>query len=395
MWEKSAESYSLAASAHEEMPIYSQNMARALEKAGDQSSATSAWQKAAQGFYKQQAWDDMNECIYRLRELGYDKTELDTLQALAAYSNGDVQNAFDILEKINKKGIKDSAAVYVYGLLLLNKDKRRSAIKAFKEATALAPETALYHYRLAESLFFIGDDCSAALAEALRLNPKDGWTLNLAANFCLNAAEKNYHNFLIISGELPFPQEEKAIYYFSQSALALPDEAIPCINLSQVFFKTGRLEEAIKALGDWPSKDGASANHLGNLYAASGQLEEALSMYEKALIIDEKANSFQNSIDYRTNYAAALIELGEYIKAEMQLAKALESGIDIRALMLMGDVLSELAEFSRAELAYRQALEMNPNDTIILKRLYDHYTMRRRYNDAQKIAERIKLLNKR
>ncbi|MBN2873706.1 MAG: tetratricopeptide repeat protein, partial [Spirochaetales bacterium] len=179
-WAKAASSYGVAARGEPTMPIYSRNYARALEKAGQPSDASAAWLAAARGFYEQGAWDDALECSARLRELGYDKVTLDSLEAMIDYGGGEPAKAEPVLARLFRKGLADAPASYVYGLILARRGKRTEAIKAFRQAASLEPERPLYRYRLAESLFMAGEPYQAELDAAIEAAPDDGWTLNLA-----------------------------------------------------------------------------------------------------------------------------------------------------------------------------------------------------------------------
>ncbi len=365
-WKEAALAYAKAAAGDPSMPLYARNHAMALEKSGDPVKASAAWLAAARGFYDQEAWDDTEDCSRRLRTLGFDRTMLDSLDALVSYGRGNKSTAEIILAKLFKKNKTDAPGSYIFGLILLEKDKRIEAIRAFKRAVELEPSRALYHYRLAESLFLSGQGCEEELQSAIALAPADGWTMNLAGQVRLSAGDA-----------------ENASIFFSKARQALPDEPVVVVNLSEALSALGRQDDALGILGDWPGRSAQAANRLGNIFSAEGRLTDAVSAYETACRIGEgKAET----VDYRINLAAALFELGELSAAEDSLRKALETRDDARALMLMGDLATEYGDFGRAEVSYRATLEREPGNPAVLVRLARHYLARGLHQKAETMA---------
>lgn len=376
-WTKAATAYGNAAENDPQMPIYARNKAMALENSADLVAASGAWLMAAKGFYEHEAWDEASDCSQRLRERGFDKSVLASLDGMIAYGRGDTKTAKATLARLWKSKRIDAPASYVYGLILTREGKRMEATEAFKHATGLEPERAIYRYRLAEALFLSGQDCKHELALALKAAPQDGWTLNLAGQTALAAGKTAL-----------------ASTYFTKAVAALPLEAVPAINLSQAYTSAGLHDEAIRHLEDWPQRSATAANRLGNALAAAGRIEEAASAYEKACTMgisgdDEDADP----LEYRVNLAAALLELGELSRAEESLRKVLEHREDARALLLMGDIVSQYGDLGRAEMAYRSALEIEPRNIAAMKRLANHYLFRNRYQRAESMAERLSALD--
>ncbi|PKL09732.1 MAG: hypothetical protein CVV51_02310 [Spirochaetae bacterium HGW-Spirochaetae-7] len=372
-WEKAAEAYGMAVAGDPTMPLYARNKAMALENHGDLGAAAAAWRAAAGAFYDQEAWDDAADCSRRLRQLGYEKTALDSLDGLVAYGRGDVRTAEAILGKLARKGVADAPASYIHGLILAARAKRAEATRSFRRAVELAPSVGIYRYRLAESLFVSGLPCDDEISAALETSPDDGWTANLAGQAALATGDA-----------------DRAAALFARAALAMPSEPVPAVNLSEALSATGRFEEAVAALGDWPLRSAAAANRLGNVHASAGNLKEAEAAYRKAC---ELGAAEPELPDYRVNLAAALIERGELAEAEDALRRAMEQRDDARAMMLMGDLTSEYGDFGRAELSYRAALQSEPGNPAILRRLADHYLGRRRWVQAEGIARSLEAVD--
>ncbi len=368
-WEKAAQAYGMAAAGDPAMPLYPRNRAMALENQGDLGAASAAWRAAAGAFYDQEAWDDAADCSRRLRQLGYDKAVLDSLDGLVAYGRGDVKTAEAILGKLARKGMADAPASYIHGLMLAARGKRAEATRSFRRAAELAPVVGIYRFRLAESLFLAGVPCAQEISDALEMAPGDGWTANLAGQAALAEGDAR-----------------KAADLFAKAAEVMPGEAAPAVNLSEALSAMGRVEEAVTALADWPERSAAAANRLGNVHAATGNLAEAEAAYRKAC---ELGASDPELPDYRVNLAATLMERGELAEAEDALRKAMEARDDSRAMMLMGDLTSELGDLGRAELSYRAALQRDQGNPAILRRLAAHYLGRRRWEQAEGIAKSL------
>lgn len=372
-WRKAADAYGRAASNDSAMPIYAHNTAMALEKCGDLPAASGAWLAAAKGFYAQQAWDDAEDCSRRLRELGFDKATLDSIDALVAYGRGDTQQSWSILSRLAKKGFPEAAAAYVYGVLLTGRNKRIESIKAFRRAVELEPSMPIYRYRLAESLWLSGQPCQTELAAALEAAPLDGWTMNLAGQVALQDGD--------VQG---------AADSFRQATQALPDEYVPAVNLSEALQRLGEPLQAKDILGTWPSRSAAAANQLGTILATVGDIEAASEAYRNACALNSREPFVA---DYHTNLAAALIQLEDYAEAENALRTVLELGDDPRAMMLMGDVCSAYGDAARTELSYRSALELEPDNALVIDRLARHYLSRRQHTLARQLAERLQPLD--
>lgn len=368
-WRKAADAYGNAATGDSAMPIYAHNAAMALEKCGDLQAASGAWLAAAKGFYAQQAWDDAEDCSMRLRELGFDKATLDSIDALVAYGRGDAQESWSILSRLARKGFPEAAAAYVYGVLLAERNKRPESVKAFRRAVELEPSVPIYRYRLAEALWLAGQPCQAELDDALAAAPDDGWTLNLSGQVALQ------------HGDAP-----GAAVLFRRAAQALPDRSEPVVNLSEALLRLGEPGQAREVLGTWPSRSAAAANQLGTMLATAGDLAAAVQLYRASCALNLKEVLV---VDYHTNLAAALIELGEYAEAEEALRRVLESSDDARALMLMGDVCAAYGDAARTELSYRSALELEPDNALVIDRLARQYLSRQRYLVAGQLAERL------
>jgi tetratricopeptide (TPR) repeat protein len=388
-WHEAALAYGTAARLDPAMPIYAMNAARTWEKAGDMHQAAAAWIQAAHGFFDQSAWEDAWDCAHRLKELKYDPAATESLEGRIAYGMGDFDTAEKLFARLARKRAIDAPASCLYGLLLARKGKLPAATTAFRTAVALDPAEGLYHFRLAESLMLgragqnpdQASEMADELAKAMELDPGFPWTHNLAGQLAME------HGSL-----------EEAAGCFRRAASGLPEAPEPAINLSAALAALGRHEEALAAVERLADSHSSAANQGGNVLALCNRLDEAEAWYRKAISLAGTGNRRRsgttgpmtgnpdNTPVYRTNLAAALIELGRLPEAQDELRHALESRMDARPLYLMGDIAQEFGDLPRAEAAYTSALELDPGNPGILKRLGAYYLMRQHYQRAEEMA---------
>jgi hypothetical protein len=155
------------------------------------------------------------------------------------------------------------------------------------------------------------------------------------------------------------------------------------------FFLGNRLDEALKILeaGRDADPEGLMANCAGNLLVRAGQFEGADKYYRKALIIAP------DNIEYLSNRASCLIEMGYYGEADKLLAQAHSREPSPEILELISYVAAKKGEFSRSESASLAALEMDPFYAPSLFSLGWLYSSAGRWDDMRDILERLEDLD--
>lgn len=352
-------------------PLYHYNAAKAWEKSGDKVHAALCWIDAARGFYSQSAWDDAQACVDRLSQLRFDPATTGSLAGRIAYGRGDYSSAEKIFASLGRKGLIEASGAYLYGLILAGKGRRKDALKWYRKAVELDPDEALYWFRLAETLGILGmPEAGQTLDEALSRHPDHAWTANLAGQAAMQRGDF-----------------KAASELFARAAAGLPADHEPAINLSAALVALGRLDEAVAAVRHFADTHHAAANQLGNILAMQRQLAAAETQYRSAVQLAESDQ--MTAAEYRTNLATTLIEQDRLAEAEEQLRKALAIRSDGHTLMLMADLADETGHFIRAEAAYRSALELLPNDPLIMNRLARHYIAFRKYQKARELVTRL------
>lgn len=380
-WEKAAEAYGRAANLNSDMPIFSLNEARAWDQAGKRKQAADAYETAARGFFAQESFDDLDECLRRLKSLRPRSSQTAALEGKMLYRDGKTAEAEKVFRRLVEKGVDDSAVYYLLGLIVTNRaagrgragGDREEALRLFRRACELESTYPLYWFRLAEALFLSGDaqGAQAPLARARELSPDEGWGMNLAG--------------LMADREGDAAGAER---FFQAAATALPGEKDPVVNLADLLGRSGRAEEALKLLAAFPD-DASARNQAGNILARESRLEEAAREYAKAVHTAQGTVPPAEEAEYRTNAAACYLELDQYSDAEEQLRRALELGAGKRTYILTGDLAARYGDRYRAETAWLAGLELYPGDADLLERLARHRLFRGAYQEASETTDEL------
>ena len=372
-WEEAARAYGAAARREPEMPIFALNEARAWDQAGKRKDAADAFERAARGFLAQESFDDLEECLARLKALRPRSDATAALEGKLLYRAGKKNDARKIFDRLAGKGTKDSAVFYLLGLILSEQGDRPGAINHLRKACELESAFPLYWFRLSEALFLSGDETGAEepLERARALDPNNGWILNLGG---LQADRRG--------------DREEAERLFRAAREKLPDQTVIAVNLADAVSRDGRTTEALDILSSFPDSP-AARNQAGNILSRDGRLEDAAGEYDRAARTAAGSVLPAEEADYRTNYAACCLELERYSEAEEQLRRALEISPNRRTYLLTGDLAARYGDRYRAETAWRAGLELFPGDPDLLERLARHRILRGAYAEAEETAKEL------
>jgi tetratricopeptide (TPR) repeat protein len=341
--------------------IPGKNAANLYEILGKKEEALDRLIRAGRAFLGADNYADLGLLIPRLLSLGAESRDAHGLAGKWAFGVEDWAMAAAELEKAEAlagpPGAGDDAAVvFLLGLLLIRRGKRREAIPLLEKAVQREPEYALYHFRLAENLFLLEENpddprMRAELERALFLSAADletgegldrvnaGWIRNFAAQVDLH------------KGDL-----EGAAAHLDLAAQVLGDLPPVRVNRGVLAYLRGSLGGALELLTAEKAEDpeGVLANCGGNLLVRSGRYDEADDWYRKALLIQPR------NVEYLCNRASCLVELDRYGEADEILARTHGMAPSPMVLELICFVASKKGELARAEAAGRAALEMDP-----------------------------------
>jgi tetratricopeptide (TPR) repeat protein len=153
---------------------------------------------------------------------------------------------------------------------------------------------------------------------------------------------------------------ERAIEYFQKSLDLLGKDAWCLNNLSVALKKAGNIEGAKKALETALEEDPdyvEALNNLGNILRQEGRLDEAIELYQRALSIQPE---FQ---EIKVNLALAYSDKGDFPQAIRLFEEVISKAPALQpARRAYGALLAKIGKTAEAELQYRYAIMLNPND---------------------------------
>jgi len=365
---KAAKAYSDAFKLDKGNGIIAKNAGNVYDVMGLKEEAIEKYIEAGKAFLQAANYNDLGLLVPKLISLDKDNWEARSLAGKWAFAVEDWKMAreeFALAEKLRKakqpKSKKDGAQVFLEALLLIMEGKRKEALPLLEEAAALEKDYALLHFRLAENIFLLKDDCDdpqmlKEMEIALALTQKEdldeeksaakenegltGWINNFAAQVALKKGNLN-----------------TAARHLEKARSVLGDLPAVRVNQGVLFNLQGSLDKALETLSadkkDDP--DGIMANCAGNLLVRSRRFEEADEKYRQALSCQG------DNIEYLCNRAACLMEMNLYGEADSLLAYALQKNTSPALLEMISYVAAKKGEYPRAEQACHSALEIDPN----------------------------------
>ena len=358
-----AEAYLRAARRAGDQGLFFFHAGNEYHAAGFTDKAIDAWLEAARVFLSASEYDDLADAVDRLLEASGDDPRVLGLAGKYQYAVGNEKTAAEYLERAVALDTNDSAAWYLHGMILAARGDTPQAIAAFRKATELEDGYGLYHFRLAETLFNSGEDCSAELARALETGSDNGWAWNLAAMKALAA------------GDLDAAERNA-----DKARRLLPGELAPLVNHAEIWRRTGRLDEAL-ALFDPDDPDSLHAQ--ANLLVEDDRYEEAEERYIQAL----RLRPFDAEL--LTDRAANCIELDLLSEADDLLGRAIEIESSPRIYKLIAYLSGRKGEYVRAEVALQRGLEEFPEATELLFELASVYNATGKRDKATATARRL------
>jgi tetratricopeptide (TPR) repeat protein len=366
--------------------LHAKNAANAYELLAKKEEALDRYLKAGRAFLAADNYGDLGALIPKLHSLGANDWEAHALAGKWAYGieNWDMAaKEFSNAESLRKKPTgsrvpdnpppPDPALLFLQGLLLVREGKRKKALSLMEEAAQLAPDYALFRFRLAENRFLLSGNPKDAklksdLEAALALDSDNGWLRNLAAQIAL--AQGN----LDAAGE----HLEKAAALLGE----LPDIRV---NRAELYYLRGSADKALETLSTEKADDpeGMMANCGGNILVRAGRYEDADEYYRKALRASPENTKFL------CNRASCLIEMGLYGEADSLAVQAYSLDPSPDVLELISYIAVKKGEYQRAEAACKDALEKNEYHQPSLFSLGWIYANAGRWDEVQTILSKL------
>ena len=372
--EEAAEAYRQAFTVNPDQGLFAFHQANELYDCGKKPNAVDAYIQAARAFLQQEAYDDLAEVVTILERIAPNDSRTLSITGKYAYAVGRYDDALLKLKNACKKGSKDSADWYLYGLLLKTEEPKE-AVKAFKKACTLEPEYGLYQFRLAEALYLSNGKYQPALEQALAADPQNGWVHNLRALAALS--------------ENDITQAEAAV---AEARRLLPDEVSLLVNYLEVQRRKGQLAKCLplfdieNGTADLAvERNRAAAFHaLANAFADDDSREEAQQWYYKALKLDPK-NPELLTDKAENDYGLFLLN-----EADDGLVKALDIRPSVRIYQLIASISVQKGDYARAEVTLRTGLEAFADSPDLHYDLACVYRNTKRFEQAQAQVVQLK-----
>lgn len=373
-YEDAAKMYAQAFKLDSTQGILKYNEAKELALAEKTDEAVAAYLKASKLFLSAEQYKDLADSINALEHIAGDNQEVWAVAGKFYYAIENFKAALTNFKKLCKAKTKDATIWYLYGLLLqndkLDEQDYDGAIKAFKKAVKLAPETGLYAFRLAEALYLNGDDCNTEIDNAEKLAPDNAWVYNLKG---LQAIDNEDY--------------ELAETSIQKARKILPDEIVILENYVEAMRMQGKLKEC-ESLFDIEAgtadlaaeRNRAKAFHIyANALFFDGEYDHADSWYQKAV----KIRPFDAKL--LTDKAENALQIGFLNEADDLLWRALDIEPSERIYRLLSVVATQKGDYARAEIILQKAMsELGGTDNLI-EDLYRLYIQTNRQNEAEKL----------
>ncbi|MCL2478779.1 MAG: hypothetical protein FWF22_04715, partial [Treponema sp.] len=142
--------------------LLAKNAANVYEVLGKKKEALNRLMDAGRAFLAAENYNDMGLLIPKLLSLGASNPQARGLAGKWAFGVEDWKMAMEEFTKARnlekkKKVQPDAALAYLQALLLIRDGKRRQALPLLEEAASLNQEYALFHFKLAENRYLLGN----------------------------------------------------------------------------------------------------------------------------------------------------------------------------------------------------------------------------------------------
>jgi Flp pilus assembly protein TadD len=360
------------------MAIFGLNAAAALETAGAPEATDAGgagvielYRECSRLLFRQEAWEDLDRALTALRRRDPSDPAAESIEGKIAFQDGDYTLAEKYLRPLAEAGYDDSTVHYLCALIDLQAGDAEAAYREIGEACRLEPDYPLYRFKKAEIAYLLGRPDPDEAREAVRLDDTNGWAWNLLG-------------LILLEGDAPGDAAE-ALDALGKAAGLLPEEPEPLINRSAALIKTEGADAALASLDapEFTDRSGACTsaailNRRGNILSEAGRYEEASQAYLAAVALEP------GDPLWRENAAAALLAADRVPEADRLLARLLEEEATAARYRLMGQSALRTGEYSRAEAAFKAALEADPKDPMCRLDFVEMQLLRERFSEADK-----------
>ena len=275
----------------------------------------------------------------------------DTLVKLATviqtYFNDNLDEAIDCYNKLLLIEPQNGQIYYELGHLYLKKDDKMNACNAFKLAIKKDENNPFYHNSFAYSLVQLEqyDEAIEHYQTAININPDNKWTAIVCQALGAIYAQilENY---------------EAALELFRMASILDPESANAYINIGDVYFDKGELDNAIKNYLEAIKLNDQDPRAFGKCAIAlweNDYVEESIIAYTKAIELDNEYELAYNNLG-----VAYLDGIGNAKEAAKNFERAVEINPNYTlGYFNLGRSYQQLGETQKAIDAYQMALNLN------------------------------------
>lgn len=275
----------------------------------------------------------------------------DTLVKLATviqtYFNDNLAEAIDCYNKLLVIEPGNAQIYYELGHLYLKKNEKMNACNAFKLALSKDENNPFYHNSFAYSLIQLEqyEEAIEHYQTAINLNPDNKWT----AIVC-QALGSIYAQIL--------ENYEAALELFRMATVLDPESSNAYINIGDVYFDKGELDNAIKNYLEAIKLNDQDARAFGKCAIAlweNDYVEESIVAYSKAIALDDEYELAYNNLG-----VAYLDGIGNAKEAARNFSRAVEINPNYTlAHFNLGRSYQMLGDNQKAIKSYQMALNLN------------------------------------
>jgi tetratricopeptide (TPR) repeat protein len=280
------------------------------------------------------------------------------IQKLA--SSGQDNKVIEALEQLVANEPANALAHNDLGVIYARSGNPQKALRHYRRAVELEPDTLIYQKNLADLLFVVEGDAEGALqiyVKVLRTMPKDVETLNAIALVCSSLGRID--DALAFYGMILEIEPWNQAIRRQRDALQGPGVPKASYDAAQALLREGKTAEAIRTLEDFVQSvpDHAAAhNDLGVLYCQVGRVDDAQKQHETAVQIDSGNVIFQKNLaEY---YSVVRGQNEDALRIFVEVLR--KNPRDADTLMSIGKICEMMGRANDAQEFFKKALEVEP-----------------------------------
>jgi tetratricopeptide (TPR) repeat protein len=303
------------------------------------------------------------------------------VQAVEHHRGGRLQKAQELYLKVLKKAPDHTQALYLLGVLHLDRGRFSSGVELLHKVLALKPRHVDAHFSLGRGFQALGRyrEAEEALRACLALEPRhaDAWlSLGVVQAACgaYQTAKECYRKVLEIEPKaykaltnlasiyMKCGQVEEGERYIAQAAALRPNDPTILCNLAATYIGQDNLALALRTYSGVLERDHTNIEALAGKANVLEKMSEHEAAFELVLPAIEQGSTNTNVALTFANLASHFNRTEEAVRLVQRYLDRRETGTDERCNLLFakGKLLDSLGEYDRAFEAIRAANNLVP-----------------------------------